>query len=1142
MKAEDLLQALGQHGVAVYCHDEQVKLTGPVAGVPPTLLAELRARKEQVLHYFRSERRHKTRIDPLSLAQVRLDYVDQLRPNSAAYVVAASLRLHGEIDRGAIDTAWRKIEAHHEALRSCLYRDGENSCVKCVDASVVHGLPACIDLRAHTPEHAALRADDIRTAIATTSFDLQQAPLWRCALIQLHNSELEVVFAIHHLITDGWSLANMLREFAELYRAAVRGETLTLSAPESDYASYGAWQRAHLNSDIGQAQQKWWANFVDGYTMPIALPLDHPRPATQSDRGGRVTFRLDATVSRRVRDFAAEHNITLSELVSAVHAVLLHLYSGTTRFLLGMAVSTRPSPAYRHVFGFFVNWLPVPADFRGRPSFTAFLTRWCQARRSALAHQDTPYDAIVRAAHCRATSASQPLFQHMMVSHVPARQVDFAELHAEIEPLGTATAKVDLTLFLADSMKALPLSGGADTFFEIEFSADLFERQTVELFARDLRHLLTCLTADPERRVMDWTSDLVAPLSCNNMLTGPMPGTPTSPVTMLAHAVRRYPDTPAIVQRGQVTSYRQFWQHVIAISANLRDNGLQAGDRVALCAGRTMEMLAAFVAIIGCEAIVVPLDPALPPERLAMLLNDSCPALLLCGCASERALLPPFSAAATLYLDRFVYPREDLAAAADFEARPAAPAYLLYTSGSTGTPKGVLGTQGALSNFIGWLNTYLDCGPGQRVLAKTSIGFDASMRETLAPLCAGATVVLADDASHGDPEMLAWLIAEEAIELLHCTPTVYRAILSSRAMSQHASLRLRHVMCGGEALTTSLASLHYQRLPDVQLYNVYGPTECTIDVLVQQVMPDLDPIPLGRPLDGAALYLADPELNAAPLGTLGEILIAGPAVGPGYWRRPEEEAKRFITPERGPFAGKRVFRTGDLAYMNCRGELVFAGRTDRQIKNGGARVELEEIEAVVLAQPEVVDVAVLAQRNQDDDMCMLIAFIVLARDKPPTDVTALHRRLARRLPTYMRPSELRVLEVLPRLPSGKRDWQSLAALSRRPSETTARAEPMTPDEQLIADLMAGLLGIPVDDRHLDFFRAGGHSLNAARLLARVRKQCGVTITLRELFADASVLGLAELVRTRHALEASTAASLAMQDNIARARRPRGSNE
>ena len=1143
------------HGVHLSVRDDALILTGPVSCLPEALIAQIRACKAEILQFQRAAADGRMLTEllpgpatgpmvgsyPASFGQARLAFLNTVQPRSPAYNVAASLIIRGECDVGALRRALTWLVRHHRALRTSLeIRDGR--IFGKVAPDVTFDL-SVLDLSTAPPEEAARRVGELRRLTASTRFELAEVPLWRCRLVRACPRELELIVVIHHFIADGWSLARALRELASVYADFIGDREPPAPPPRAEYSDYAAWQERAFQSSRGRAAIDWWRETLAAFDSPIGFPTNRPRPTVLSDRGDRVVFGLDTDTTTALRRFAAQRGATVSAVISAVHAALLYRYSRSERFLVGLAVSNRPQDLFHEVFGFFVNWLPVPADFSERPTFETFFGRWQRARLAALDHQDTPFDAIARVLPRVPDLSRHPLFQHMVVSHVPARRIRFGDLSVSIEPLSTQTAKLDITLFLTDSAGAVPIEGCGEMALEVEYSTDLFERRTVEAITEAFVALLRSAITRPHAQL--GSLDMLSPSGherARSLASGGSSLCISSPLALWTERAACQPNAPAVIHDGLVVSYGALAARAAAIASALRAVGVVKGDRVALLLPRGPDFIASFLAVMTCGASFLPLDAVVPAERLAAMVDDAQPRVVLTSASLESSAHRAAHGPRLLRLETIPASEKASGGRPAEQCQGTDAAYLLYTSGSTGRPKGVIGAHGPLANFCVWLNSYLGCRETDRVLCKTPHGFDASLRETLAPLCAGATLVLAGDNQAIDPQVLARMITCEAITILHATPTVYREILADipggSACRTPTNDSLRHVMCGGEVLDGVLVAAHFAAHATARLHNVYGPTECTIDVTVHEVRPGEQSVPLGRPISGAIVYVAGPDLSPVPPGAVGEIVVGGVPPGPGYWRRPTEQRARFVRPARGPFAFERVYRTGDLGRYSADGLLLFEGRSDRQVKVRGARVELGEIEHAMLLHPGVV-AAVVAVCPVADEAEALLGFIQFgaAVADPIAEVDRVRRELATRLPRYMQPVNIVPLDRIPRLPSGKVSAAATAALWR-PSDTPRPITVLGGDEKLVADLMGELLAREITSSTTDFFCAGGHSLTAVRLIVRLARRSGVAITVNELFENPTVAELAAVIGRKRAAAGGLFLS---PDSITPAVRPRAPN-
>lgn len=1062
---------------------------------------------------------------PASRGQQRLAFVDALQPASAAYVVAASILVEGVVNLAMLRQALRETAAAHPALRTRLVRS-PSGLLSAVEPPYEIVLPED-DLRSLSASDARTWLEAHRTATVVEPFDLTAPPLWRWRLIRRSDDLIELIVAIHHYIADGWSLACALRQVAVGYTRLVRGELSGIHTPSSRYADFTRYQDRRTADPGFAARLDRVKDLLDGAVHEIRFPSDRARRPELGDRGGLVEFSLPPSLCRKLRAFAAARHLTVGSVLAALHGLVLNRFTACDHFIVGMAVSDRPSAAFEEVFGFFVNWLPVPIDARGAPSFEAFLGRVCSARKALLDLRDVPFDLIVQHVGVARHDLVHPLFQHMMVSHVPARRIDMAGAKATLRPLSTKTAKLDMTLFFTDTRNALAVAGESDVFLQLEYAESLYDRTSVESFAMVFQHLVAAALAAPDTPI---TNLSLAESELPAAAIGTASKAEVSVLHAFAKTAARHPNAVAVSDGASRIYYREIERQAAQIAAGLQHIGVAPGDVVALVHTRGPTSLVAILGVLLARAILMPIPHVSPTKRQREILDQARPRIVLSAgmAGDQQQKWAALCGQGTIWsLNELLATAQDVKFKDSLTAIQAEdPAYLLFTSGSSGRPKGVIGSHGALANFCCWLVGRLRLSPSDICLCKTDFSFDASFRETLVPLIAGATVRIASDDQALDTRALANVVGAAGVTVLHATPTVYREILGApQALLQS----LRSVMLGGEVLDPALAAMHNVKLPCTQLYNVYGPTECTVDVTCAAVDPltAYDAITIGLPIDNTVVFVADETLKPLPQGIVGEILIGGRAVGHGYLD-PADNASRFVPAEESGGLG-RLFRTGDMGRLRADGELDYLGRRDRQVKVRGARVELSEVEAVLAAYPGIATAAV----TQASDGA-LVAHIQPRRWPAEARLTAeVAAHLASRLPPYMRPARMRVIEALPCQHGGKVDRATLGLADTASIATPLY--PMTGTEAAVAALMASYLEAPVDRPEADFFALGGHSLNAMRLLAQINAEFGVALSVKTLFTDATVRGLAASV------ERACASPPARGQNapIRPTRRPRG---
>ncbi|HEX7242948.1 MAG TPA: amino acid adenylation domain-containing protein, partial [Longimicrobiaceae bacterium] len=896
---------------------------------------------------------------------------------------------------------------------------------------------------------------------------------------------------------DGWSFDVLLRELDALHGALSRGEPSPLSELPVQYADFAVWQRGWLAGDALERQVAFWRERLAGAPPLLELATDRPRPQSAGGRRATHSFALPAGVAEELRALSRASGATLFMTALAGFQALLARWSGQDDVLVGTPVAGRRWAELEGLIGFFVNNLVVRTELSRDTTGWELVRQLRERMLEAQAHQDLPFERLVEALSVERSLSHTPLFQ-VTFSLESARGRHRPRLGgAEVETLWAREGETafDLALVLVEDDDGL--AG------EVGFREELFEASTVARMMEHFRALLEGIAREPGRRLAEL--ELLTPAERGRLLEWSTPGAGAwdgSPVhEMVAEQARRTPFATAVEWEGGSLAYAELEIRANRLARHLLRLGVGPGSRVGVCMERSPELVVALLGTLRAAGAYVPLDPGYPVERLAYMVGDAAPAVLL---TQERLLdRLPGGAAAVVALDG------DVAELARGSAEPPAVevspddlAYVIYTSGSTGRPKGVAVPHRALANHVRWMQDALSLGPDDRVLQKTPTSFDASVWEFWAPLVAGATLVLARPDGHRDPAYLAEALAGEGITVLQAVPSLLSALLEED-LSGAASLR--RLFCGGEALPAELARTARERT-GAELYNLYGPTEACIDTTWARYDGEGggSGVPIGRPITGARVHVLDAEANPAPIGVPGELCVGGEGLARGYLGRPELTAERFVPDPFSPEAGGRLYRTGDRARWLASGELEFLGRIDQQVKLRGFRIEPGEIEAALLGEPGVREAAVVVREDAPGDP-RLVGYVVPAAGAT-LPAAELREGLRRRLPEHMVPGAVVVLDALPLTPAGKLDRRALPAPAGAGEE--GYAAPRTPTEEVVAGIFAEVLGAERVGAQDNFFELGGHSLLATRVVARVAPALGIELPLRVLFEAQTVAGLA----------------------------------
>ncbi|MEV6868896.1 amino acid adenylation domain-containing protein, partial [Streptosporangium subroseum] len=1039
---------------------------------------------------------------PLSFAQQRLWFLDQLEPGSLEYNVPLTLRLEGPLDVAALGAALDAIVERHEVLRTRLVAVGGVP-YQVVDPAAGFGL-SVTDLSGE-PD-ASARARELVAADAVTPFDLAAGPLFRGRLIRIGADDHVLSLCTHHVVSDKWSVGVLRGELSALYDVFGRGEPSPLTPLAVQYGDFAVWQRDRLRGDTLDGQLGCWRERLAGAPV-LELPTDRSRPAVRTSAGDLVEFAVPATAVEALRELSRQSGATMFMTLLSAFTVLLGRYAGQDDVVVGTPIANRNRSEIEGLIGFFVNTLVLRTDLSGDPTFAELVGRVRREALGAYAHQDVPFEQVVDALAADRDRSRTPIFQVMFdYGHGEAGdgRPDLGGLGVADEGLPHDTALFDLTLALAEDGE-----GGLDGAFE--FSVDLFDRPTVTRMAGNLlalleaiagnaeRHLseVAVLGAEEHRRVVEEWNDTAVPAVTTAVYE-----------SITAQAAAR-PEAIALEADGRSLTYAELDARANRLANHLRGIGVGPEIVVGLCVERGPDMVVAALAVWKAGGAYLPLDPDHPAERLGYMLADSGAGLLVAHRAAAGDLVEQVALAGgrTLWLD-------DPGTAATLDAAspvaPAAPvdgagrlAYVIYTSGSTGRPKGVMVAHDGLANVMSAMASQPGVDAGDTVLAVTTLGFDIAGLELFLPLTRGARVVVASHETARSPEALAAEIERHGVTVMQATPATWQMLLDA---GWRGSAGLR-VWCGGEALPASLADGIGARC--AALWNLYGPTETTIWSSRQAVSPG-SRVSLGRPIANTTMYVLDRCLQPLPVGVPGELFIGGAGVARGYAGRPELTAERFVP---NPFAadGSRLYRTGDRARWGIGGELEFLGRVDDQVKVNGFRIEPGEVEAALRAHPTVAHAVVVAR--DDDGYRRLVAYLVPAdmiAGMPPA--AELRGFLRAGLPDYLVPAVFVELAAVPLTPNGKVDRAALPAPEGgRPEPGGEPVSARTATEEVLAGIWAQVLGLSQVGVTDGFFDLGGHSLLATQVISRLRAAFDVEVPLAALFDHPTVAGLARMV-------------------------------
>jgi amino acid adenylation domain-containing protein len=1110
---DNLLGALREQNVTLWVDGQDLRYRAPKGALTPDLLAQLRQQKTAIVNFLKAagneassqtalRPRSQSGPPPLSFAQERLWFLDQLEPNNAVYNIPLALRLKGGLDSTALRTAFNEIVRRHESLRTHFAMVGDQPCQE-VEPACSLEFPL-IDLAGIPGPQREAEVQRLSTQEAQRPFDLAHGPLLRATLFRLGPGEHIVLLLMHHVVSDGWSIGVLLRELNTLYLAFSGGQHSPLPELPIQYADFAVWQRDWLQGQVLERQLNYWKKQLAGIPAFLELPTDRPRPANQSYRGAVLPCKLPAPLLPALADLSRREGASLFMLLLAAFQVLLHRYTGMEDVVVGSPVAGRNRAEIESLIGFFVNTLVLRGDLSGNPTFRALLGRTREAALGAFAHQDLPFEKLAEVLHPERDSSHSPLFQVMLVlQNATDEKIDFAGLDVTPMFIDSATSKYDLTLYIKEHREGLHLA--------VEYCTDLFEVETIRRLLSHYQTLLEGIVANPDRCLSDLP--LLTEGERQQILVDWNRTALEYPQDKCIHTLfeeqaRRIPVTVALELEHQRLTYQQLDERANQLGHHLRKLGVGPDSLVAICVDRSIEMVVGLLGILKAGGAYVPMDPGYPQERLAFMLQDAQPRVLLTQQHLLR-LLPPHSAQVVQVDTDWPMISRDPGGTLECQTTPESLAYVLYTSGSTGKPKGVQITHRAVVNFLHSIRREPGIRPNETLLAITTLSFDIAGLELWAPLVNGAKVVIAKRETALDPADLAKLLETSGATIMQATPSTWQMLLSS-GWKGKADLK---VLCGGEPWSSELARQLLERCESV--WNMYGPTETTIWSAATRVRAG-QPMAIGYPMANTQFYVLDQHRQPVPLGIPGELWIGGDGLARGYLNRPELTAERFLPDAFSAKPGGRLYRTGDLVRRRSDGQIEFLGRIDNQVKIRGFRIELGEIESQLSQYPAVRGAVVLAREDTPGDK-RLVAYLTMQNGESP-QTTQLREFLQAKLPEYMIPSAFVTLERFPLMPNGKVDRKALPASEVKDMETgQTYVAPRTYLEQVLCNVWRDVLKLKRVGIRDNFFDLGGHSLLAVRLIKAINSALKTNLHVPAFFQNPNIEMLANLLaREQHA--------------------------
>lgn len=1022
---------------------------------------------------------------PVSFAQRRLWFIDQLVPGSSFYNLHAAVPLRTLVDAGVFERAVNALVERHESLRTSFVVEGGEPMQRVAES--LHVEVPLLDLRSLAPAERARCVEEATREEAQRPFDLVQGPLLRARLLRCGDQDHVLIVTLHHIISDGWSMGIFWQELTALYNAFLLGRPSPLPELPIQYADFAVWQHDWMQGPALQAQLAYWRQQLDGLAS-LDLPTDRPRPALATYRGGQHRVVLPAPLVARLRGLSQRQGTTLFMTLLAAFAALLARYSAQTDVVVGVPTAGRTRAELEGLIGFFVNTLVMRCDLAGDPPFDELLQRVRGTALGAYSNQDLPFERLVEELQPERDLSRNPLFQVtfqlLSASSAAVAAMGDAQVHRGGAPF-------DLSLNLWD--------GGTEIRGHLEYSEDLFDATTIARMARHFETLLDSIVETPQRRIgelqmMDAAERRRMQVEWNSTDTR-LPGQQQTLLARFEAQAEATPDRLALACGADRVTYGELARRAGRMAQRLRACGAASGSAVALCLPRGIALVEAMLGVMKAGAAYTPLDAASPPERLHLLLDRSGAQALVVDAAGARLLAGRPETMVE------VDTAEPSPAPVSLPGGPALDdlACIIFTSGSTGVPKGVEVTHRGLANLIAWHLRAFEVTAEDRASQMAGAAFDAFGWEVWPYLCTGASVHVVDDETRASPpDLLAWLARERITIGFVPTPVAERLMREPMP----PGLSLRALLTGGDRLHRPPP----QGLP-FAVHNNYGPTECTVVATSMPLEPGGDAAPpIGRAIDNTRLHVLDAANQAVPVGVWGELHIGGPGLARGYRGDPAQTAERFVE-----IHGTRLYRSGDIVRWRSDGTLEFRGRSDRQVKVRGHRVELGEVESALLQDPRLREAVVVLQGDGKDGDTQLVAYVVAQLQQAPADtlVRSLREAVAQRVPEHEVPAAVVVLDHLPLTANGKVDLRALPAAV--PGHSGAQA-PEGEVEETLAHLMCDVLGRERVGRHDHFFAdLGGHSLLATQLVSRVRGAFDIELPLRAFFGAPTVAGLAVVV-------------------------------
>ncbi len=1047
---------------------------------------------------------------PLSFAQQRLWFIQQLDPESWAYNISEVVTLSGPLDVSALEQSLIEICHRHEALRTTFQTIAEQP-VQVVSETPEVSLQV-IDLRQLPEAERALEVRRLETVAARQPFDMAQAPLLRATLLHLANEEHKLLLTVHHIISDGWSMRVVIRELVTLYEAYRKRRPSPLPPLPLQYPDYALWQRRSLDAAALSDSLRYWQLHLRLAPALLELPSDYPRPPRPSLAGRSFCWLLPASVSARLSALSRRHGVTLFMTLLSAFQILLSRYSGQPHVVVGTPIANRQRPELEPLIGCFVNTLALHTDFCGDPRVAELLATVREVCLGAYAHQDLPFEKLVEALEPERNLSHTPLFQVLFVlQNTPPAEMEVEGLRWQSVRNESETAKFDLTLEVEEE-------AGGELRCRMEYRTELFAAETVRRMAQHYSNVVEGIVEDERQRVSQ--IKLLSMGEREQIVEGwnrtqEVWEGAGSVVEMVEEAAQRWWEKEAVRCGEEGLSYREMNERANRVGHYLREKGVREEELVGVMMERSEEMVVVVLGIMKAGGAYVALEGSYPEERVRYMIEDAGVRMMMTS-GEGGAGVKRWCEREGIEVIKMEEARAEIARQSGDNPvsciAPDSPVYVTYTSGSTGRPKGIVMPHRALLNLLSWQYHHSRMPEGAKTLQFASLSFDVSFQDIFSTWCSGGTLVLISEAMRQDIKGLARLIVEEGVNRIFIPAVALQQLAEGFCDLERVDASLKKVIAGSEQLHVSQAlTKMFTQLEGCYLHNEYGPSEAhVVTAFALPASPARWPQrpPIGRPISNVRIYLLDSYGQVTPIGVPGELHIGGVSLARGYLGRPDLTAEKFVPDQFSSEPGGRLYKTGDHARYLPDGNIEFLGRIDHQVKIRGFRVELAEIEVVLGEHPAVQKTIVLAYDQTPGDT-RLVAYLVAEPGQAPS-ISELRNFLSEKLPQYMMPSHFVTLDSLPLTPNGKVDRKALPLPDQmRPHLDQDFVAPRNGLEEALAGIWAEILKIEKVGIHDNFFELGGHSLLATQLISRCNAMFRLHLPLRTIFETPTVAGIAE---------------------------------